>query len=57
MYALNYESKTNHADFTDWMSFLPSKLMKKISPNLKAFSANTQNLSLAWNITEETKMI
>ena len=32
--------KTAQADFTDWMPFLPYKLMEEISPNTEALRAN-----------------
>ena len=31
----------DRADFTDWMSFLPSKLTEEISPNPELLSPNT----------------
>ena len=30
---LSSDCKTGQADFTDWVSFLPSNLMAEISPN------------------------
>ena len=41
MQALSSEFKIDQADFIYWMSFLPSNLIKEISPNPKALSANT----------------
>ena len=41
MQALSPEFKIDQADFIYWMSFLPSNLIKEISPNPKALSANT----------------
>ena len=38
--ALSSEWKTDHADFTDCISFIRSNLMKKISPNTEALIAN-----------------
>ena len=40
-WALRSESKIDQTDFTDWMYFLPSNLMKKTSPNSEALSTNT----------------
>ena len=39
--ALSSACKTDQADFADLMSFLPSNLLEKISPNTEALSANT----------------
>ena len=33
--------KTDQADFTDWISFLPSNLMEEISSNTEALNVNT----------------
>ena len=33
--------KTDQADFSDWMSFLPSNLMKEVSAKTVALNANT----------------
>ena len=45
---LSSVSKTDQANFTDWMSW--SNLMEKISTNTDALSANTQRLSATWKI-------
>ena len=37
----NHAYKSDRADFSDWMTFLPSNLMEEISPNTEALSANT----------------
>ena len=42
--ALNSASATDRADFSDWMSFLPSNFTKEISPNREAVSKNTYSL-------------
>ena len=39
--------ETDGANLTNWISFLPSKLKKEISPNPKALSANNSNLTLS----------
>ena len=39
-WALSFDYKPGQADFLDWMSFLPSKLMKEIGPNPEALSTN-----------------
>ena len=39
-WALSSACKTDQGDFTDWMPFLPSNLMKKVSSNTEALSAN-----------------
>ena len=39
--------KTDKADFTDWVSSLPSNFMEEISPNPEALNANAQSLSSA----------
>ena len=41
MRVLSSISKADQADFTDWMSFLPSNLMEEINSNTKALNANT----------------
>ena len=41
MQAFSPASKPDHADFTYWMSFLPSNLIKEISSNTDDPSANT----------------
>ena len=33
--------QTDQVDFSDWMSFLPSRLIREIGPNPEALSANT----------------
>ena len=38
---LNSTCKTDQADFTEYMSFLPSNLVEEISPDQEALSANT----------------
>ena len=38
---LDFASKTDQVDFTDWLSFLPFKIMEEISTNTEALSANT----------------
>lgn len=42
--ALSSEYKIIHVDFTDTMSFLPSKLMQETIPNSNACSINTSSL-------------
>ena len=39
-WALSSESKIDQDDFTDWIFFLPSNLLKEISLNPDALSAN-----------------
>ena len=39
--ALSSTCKTEQADLTIWMSFLPSNPMEKISPNTEALNVNT----------------
>ena len=46
--ALRSACKTDQADITDWISFLPSKLMEEISSNTEALIANTKSPSSAW---------
>ena len=41
MRTLSSARKTDQANFTDWMSILPSNLMEEISPNTAALRANT----------------
>ena len=41
------EHRTYETDFAEWMPFLPSNLIDKISPNPEAVSANTKSLSSA----------
>ena len=41
MRALSSTFKTDQADFTDWMSFLPSNFIEEISSNTEALNANT----------------
>ena len=48
MRASSSARRTNQADCTDWMFFLPSNVMKEISPNTEIFSGNTLGLSSAW---------
>ena len=38
---LSSACKTDRADFTEWMPFLPFNRMAEISPNEEALSANT----------------
>ena len=42
--ALSSESKIDQADFTRWLSFLPSNFMEEIIPNLEAPSTNNESL-------------
>ena len=46
--ALSSVCKTDRANFTDWMPFLPSNIMEQISPNTVALSVSTLSLSLPW---------
>ena len=39
--ALSSAYKADCADFTDWMSLLPSNIMEEISPNKEVLNANT----------------
>ena len=41
MRTLSSARKTDQANFTDWMSILPSNLTEEISPNTEALRANT----------------
>ena len=43
MQALSSEFKIDQADFIYWMSFLPSNLIKEISPNPKKLSVQILN--------------
>ena len=45
--ALSATCKTDRADFTNWMSFLPSNVIEEISLT-QALSTNTLSLSSAW---------
>ena len=38
---LSYACKTDQIDFTDWMSFLPFKLMDEINSKAEALDVNT----------------
>ena len=46
--ALTSACKTDQADFTYWMSFVPSNLMEEISSNTEALRVNIQSLWSTW---------
>ena len=39
-YALTFQCEIDQADFTDWISFLPSNLMEETGRNQGALSKN-----------------
>ena len=41
---LSFACKTNQADFTCWMSFLPSNFIQEISPYTEAFGKYLKSL-------------
>lgn len=45
---LSFTGRTSQADFTDWKSFLPSKLMEEVSSNTEALKSDTYTYSSAW---------
>ena len=47
--ALSSVSKSDQADFTDWVFYLPSNHMEEISPNTETLNANTSSISSACN--------
>ena len=56
MRALSSECRGEGADFTNWMTFLPSDLVEEISPNPEALSGNVKVFHQD-GIAGKTKMI
>lgn len=47
--ALTSKCKIDRSDFTDWMAFQPSNIMKEITPYPEVVTANTERILSAWN--------
>ena len=45
---LSSACKTDQAEFTDWMYFLPFNLIREINSNTEDITANTKHLSSGW---------